>query len=81
MQPDVDGQAVSLRQLLLTLPVHFYGAHVPAAFIVDTSRTTTEHRLAADLDLVGVPVPAGAGNTVELVLVQAEDLDALAERS
>ena len=50
-----------------------------AVAVMLTSRTTTQHTFAADLELVGAPFAADAGNAVELVLVQVEDVDALAE--
>ena len=74
MQANGDGQGRGLLQLLLSFAEHLDSGQVLAGFIVDSSRTTTEHGLVADLDLVGGPVTAGAGNAVELVLIQAEDL-------
>ena len=46
-----------------------------AVAVMLTSRTTTQHTFAADLDLVGAAVAADAGNAVEVVLVQAEDAE------
>ena len=61
MQAHRDGQAVGLLQELLALPVHLHGGHVFTVPVVGASRAGTEHSLAADLDLVGGPVSAGAG--------------------
>ncbi len=79
MQADVDGQGRGLRQLLLRLPEHLYGADVLAVAVMLSCRTRAQYGLPADLDLVNRAVAAGARNAVELVLVQAEDLDALAK--
>ena len=62
----------------LAFHVHLYSADVLAGFIMGSGGTRALHGLAADLDLVGCALAAGAGHAVEFVLVQTVDLDALA---
>ena len=52
---------------------------VLAGFIMGSGGTGALHGLAADLDLVGCAVAAGAGHAVEPVLAQAVDAYALAK--